>query len=74
MADILGAIDEEIARLTNARALIAGENNGRKRGRPVGSGRKRVAKRGMTAAGRAKIAKAMRERWAKARAAGKKGV
>lgn len=70
MDNILAAIDEEISRLTQARALLAGQVTGKRRGRPVGSGAgngRKVAKRsgnGMSAAGRARLSAAMKARWA----------
>jgi hypothetical protein len=70
MDNIMQAIDQEIARLSQARALLAGEATGKRRGRPVGSGAgngRKVAKRakkGMSAEGRARLAEAMRARWA----------
>jgi hypothetical protein len=73
--DILGAIDQEIARLSQARALLAGQAAGKKRGRPAGSvanNGNKAAKRagtGMSAEGRARIATAMRARWAAKRKA-----
>jgi hypothetical protein len=83
MVDIIGALDEEIARLSQARALLSGNGSGKRRGRPVGSGvgsgavnGRKVATRagkGLSAEGRARIAKAMRDRWAaKKKAAGAK--
>jgi fructoselysine-6-P-deglycase FrlB-like protein len=57
-ADLLSAIDSEIARLQEARALLAGTGSSiAKRGRP--------AKYTMSAEGRARIAAAQRARWAK---------
>jgi hypothetical protein len=66
---LLRNIEEEIARLQQARALLAGTNNPRRRGRPPGSTNKSkpvlVKKRTMSAAGRKRIAEAQRARWAK---------
>jgi hypothetical protein len=83
--EILAGIDQEIARLQNARNLLAGDQP--RRGRPRGStssakkatksaakpaksaGRK---KRRLSAEGRQRIADAMRKRWAeRKKAAGK---
>ena len=68
--DIVGEIDREIARLQQARALLAGES-GQRTGR---AGRKSAAKktakstgprrRKLSAEGRKRIAEAMRRRWA----------
>jgi hypothetical protein len=80
MNNIVAAIDQEIARLSQARALLAGEGTGKRRGRPVGSGAgngRKVAKRakkGMSAEGRERLAAAMRARWAKNKAAAKKAA
>jgi hypothetical protein len=75
---IVEGIDLEIGRLTQARALLAGNGSGKRRGRPVGAGAgdgRKVAKRagnGMSAAGRKKISEAMKARWAKRKAVGAK--
>ena len=73
-AEILAAIDAQIAQLQQARGLIAGavavEPSGRRRGRPKGSTNKPVAapvkvmKRVMSADGKARIAAAQKLRWA----------
>jgi hypothetical protein len=66
---IVAGIDQEIARLSEARDLLAGQPNGKKRrGRPIGS----VAKTSMSAAGRARLSAAMKARWAKRKAVGTK--
>lgn len=66
---LLRNIEEEIARLQQARALLAGTNSPRRRGRPPGSSNKPkhtlVKKRTMSAAGRKRIAEAQKARWAK---------
>jgi hypothetical protein len=66
---LLKSIEEEIARLQQARALLAGTNSPRRRGRPPGSSNKQkptlVKKRTISAAGRKRIAEAQRARWAK---------
>jgi hypothetical protein len=74
---ILVALDEEIARLQKVRALLAPATNAPRNtaaAAPKGPGRpKKVAevsepkKRQMTAEGRAKIAAAQKERWARLR-------
>lgn len=81
--DILAGIDQEIARLQQARNLLAGDQP--RRGRPKGStssakkavkttavkstGRK---KRRLSAEGRKRIAEAMRKRWAERKKASAK--
>jgi hypothetical protein len=75
--EILAGIDQEIARLQNARNLLAGEQP--RRGRPRGSTSAKKAtatkavktpkpagrkKRKLSAEGRKRIAEAMRKRWA----------
>jgi len=68
--DILSQIDSEIAQLQNARALIGEFQTKPKLGRPVGSGKKKK-KRNLTPEGRARIAEAVRRRWAKQKKATK---
>jgi hypothetical protein len=72
--EIIAEIDQEITRLQQARALLAGTQS--RRGRPRGSrnaakkapakttARPARAARKMTAEGRKRIADAMRKRWA----------
>jgi hypothetical protein len=74
--EILAGIDQEIARLQNARNLLAGDQP--RRGRPRGSTSAKKAakpvkaakpaagrkKRKLSAEGRKRIAEAMRKRWA----------
>ena len=72
--DILAGIDQEIARLQQARNLLAGDQP--RRGRPKGSTSAKKAaksapakstgrkKRRLSAEGRKRIAEAMRKRWA----------
>ncbi len=72
--DILAGIDQEIARLQQARNLLAGDQP--RRGRPRGSTSAKKAakstaakstgrrKRRLSAEGRKRIAEAMRKRWA----------
>ncbi|MBV8114034.1 MAG: hypothetical protein JO300_04790 [Silvibacterium sp.] len=67
VSQILIEIDSEIARLQQARNLLAGEGvKGAKRGKAAA---KRVPskKRRMTAEGRRRIAEAMKRRWAERR-------
>lgn len=89
MIDIIREIDGEISRLQQAKALLSETDSGavkRRPGRPIGS---RAAKkipaalppnanaqprRKMSAAGRARIAAAMKVRWAKVRRAAKKAA
>jgi len=88
MDEILWEIDAQIARLQQAKTLLSGTDSvaaKRKPGRPVGSGAaiagpdaqlpavaKAPPRRKMSAAGRARIAAAMKMRWAKVRRAAKK--
>jgi hypothetical protein len=81
ITSIVAGIDQEIARLSQARALLAGQTAGKKRGRPAGSvanNGSKVAKRagkGMSDAGRARLSAAMKARWAaKKKAATKKAA
>jgi hypothetical protein len=60
MNRIIAGIEAEIQRLRACRALLAGETNRRKVGKP--------GKRKKSAATRAKMAEAQRARWAKAKA------
>jgi hypothetical protein len=62
--ELLAAIDQEIARLQNARNLLAGSAEIKRRGRPAGTGKKQAKKRVLSAAARQKIAEAQRKRWA----------
>jgi hypothetical protein len=63
VSQIVAGLDEEIAKLQQARALLIGSN-----GQAVGR-RGPYKKRTMSAAARAKIAAAQRARWAKQKAA-----
>lgn len=66
--EILASLDAEIARLSQARNAIAGLSSApRKRGRPAGSSSVMTStptRRTISAAGRKRIAKAQRARWA----------
>jgi hypothetical protein len=81
-SELLAAIDEEIVRLEQARALLAGSGTGPARsGRPVGafsgfgaSGTAPRKRRTISAAGRARIAAAQRARWAKVKTAAKRAA
>jgi hypothetical protein len=75
--EIIAEIDQEIARLQQARSLLAGDQP--RRGRPRGSRNTTKAStkaapakpaRKMTAEGRKRIAEAMRKRWAERKKAG----
>jgi hypothetical protein len=62
--ELLAGIDQEIARLQNARNLLAGLGETKRRGRPPGTGKKSAMKATLSAAARQKIAEAQRKRWA----------
>lgn len=63
-SSIVAALDEEIASLTRARALLAGGAVSGRQGRIPGTTRG-VKRRKLSAAARAKIAAAQKRRWAK---------
>jgi len=66
VSQILVEIDNEIARLQQARNLLAGESvRGAKRGRTAV--KRTPSKRRMSAEGRRRIAEAMKKRWAERR-------
>ena len=66
VSQILVEIDNEIARLQQARNLLAGESvRGAKRGKAAA--KRAPSKRRMSAEGRRKIAEAMKRRWAERR-------
>jgi hypothetical protein len=73
VSQILAEIDNEIARLQQARNLLAGGSVSVRRGRPVGSKTAATAavkaptKRKLSPEGRRKIAEAMKRRWAERR-------
>ncbi len=81
-SELLAAIDEEIARLERARALLAGSETGlARRWRPAGafsglgaSGTVPKKRRTISAAGRARIAAAQKARWAKVKRAAKRAA
>jgi hypothetical protein len=62
--ELLAAIDQEIARLQNARNLLAGLGEIKRRGRPPATGKRQAKKRTLSAAARRKVAEAQRKRWA----------
>ena len=78
-ANIIKAIDKEIAELQSAKAILLGipssTATGKKRGRPAGSTNKSSAltvlksKRVLSPEGKAKIAAAQKKRWAAAKKA-----
>src|SRR5258705_12351312 len=76
-ATIIGHLDAEISKLQQAKALLAGTDGRKGPGRPKASGAisKPVAikptKRGMSAAGKKKIALAQKAGWGKVRKAAK---
>jgi hypothetical protein len=67
--DILSLIDAEIATLQIARALVAGAVPKKKRGRPKSAAAQAVKlkkkKRNLSPEGRARIAAAVKARWAR---------
>jgi hypothetical protein len=73
---ILAELDAEIARLQQAKALLSGEPVKRSPGRPKATSTTTVAptkkkKRNLTPEGRARIAAAVKARWAKQKKAAK---
>ena len=66
VSQILVEIDNEIARLQQARNLLAGDSvRGTRRGKAAV--KRKPSKRGMSPEGRRKIAEAMKRRWAERR-------
>jgi hypothetical protein len=64
---IVAELENQIARLREARALLAdGASGPKRRGRPPGktSARRIVRKRRLTAEGRKRISEALKRRWA----------
>lgn len=63
---IVAELEQEISRLKQARALLAGESTGkRKRGRPAKSAANPAPHNtGLTPAGRRRISEALKRRWA----------
>jgi hypothetical protein len=73
LTGLLAQIDLEIARLQQARALLAPTEITGKRGQTALKAAKPVKKkRNLTPEGRARIAEAVKRRWAKQKAAKKK--
>jgi hypothetical protein len=74
--NVISQIDDQIAKLQQARALLTGSTTAPAlRGRPAGSKNTTAApkkRRGITAAGRKAIAEAQRKRWAAIKATKKK--
>jgi len=77
-AELIAAIDEEIARLEQARNLLASAGTGlAHRGRRAGAfygGTAPRKRRTISAAGRARIAAAQKARWAKVKRAAKRAA
>lgn len=64
---IVAELEREIARLKEARALLAGGSTARRRGRPKGSAKatqKPRKKHHLTPEGRRRIREALKRRWA----------
>jgi hypothetical protein len=61
--EILSLIDAEIATLQQVRSLITGAGAKRSPGRPIGTGKKNK-KQNLSPEGRARIAAAVKARWA----------
>ena len=74
---IIAEIDAQIAKLQQARTLLAGtaQSSGRGPGRPKGTASKSAAprKRKLSPEGRKRIADAMKKRWAERRKQNAKG-
>lgn len=70
---IVAELDQQIAKLREARALLAGERAGAKRrGRPPGKAARPKRKHNLSAEGRRRISEALKRRWAlRRKAAGK---
>ena len=71
-SELIAGIDEELSRLRQARALLAGGGAGRARATLFDFGANRPRKRRrLSAEARARIAAAQKKRWAKQKAARK---
>jgi hypothetical protein len=70
---IVAELENQIARLREARALLAADGtSGKRRGRPPGKSAKGRRKRHLTEEGRKRISEALKRRWAlRRKAAGK---
>lgn len=67
---IVAELNQEIARLKEARELLTGGSTGRKRGRPKGSTKAAgSSKRKLSPEGRKRISEALKRRWAAQRKA-----
>ena len=64
-SSIVAALDDEIAALRHARAVLAGNGVNRRSGRAAGPAKRSVKRRKLSAAARAKIAAAQKLRWAR---------
>lgn len=74
-SELLAAVDEEIARLEQARAMLSGETGTVHRGRMAGTFSGSTAprkQRRISAAGRARIAAAQKKRWARVKRAARR--
>lgn len=71
VTQIIAELEQEIARLKQARALLAGETTVSRRGRPAGKPASTGAakKRNLTPEGRKRISEALKRRWAARRKA-----
>jgi hypothetical protein len=69
--DILSLIDAELSRLEQVRALLAGTIIKRPPGRPKSTTKPKRKKRNLTPEGRARIAAAVKARWAAQKKAAK---
>ncbi len=75
LAKILSEIDQEIARLQQAKALLTGSAPVRKRGRAASAPETTTTskrKRNLSPEGRKRIAEAVKKRWERQRKAGDK--
>ncbi|HZY61874.1 MAG TPA: hypothetical protein VFE38_05050 [Edaphobacter sp.] len=70
--DIVAQIDEQISRLLQARNILSGIAFKGTAGGGITSGGAKLARRRMSAEGRARIAKAQEARWAKIKKAAQK--
>ena len=69
VSDILKQIDQEIAQLQHARALLAGKEAKKGNTTPAASKPGKKKKRNLTPEGRKRIAEAVKRRWAEQRKA-----
>lgn len=76
-SELLAALDEEITRLEQVRALLSGSGTGfaaRGRSGAFSGGTAPRKRRGISAAGRARIAAAQKARWARVKQAAKRAA